>query len=323
MKIKVKAVLILFAWALIVSHASAYTIYGDIINVSSSTNGWQCPTCINLFGEPGTTVMIKYTNVNGTPIQTTTTTDALGSWHFDISDYVPFSLYSLDAVKGTYQSPTATWNFPDAGAVTSQYKGALTISDKPVVIRIIPSLPIINKGDSVIINITVEPNNNPVSGVQVYPNYGAWRLSLKNGGVSEGNFLNKASSTFWQNGTSTSGKHVIFGATLGMGSQSATNGTFATLNMSGTNNGTVNFTVDSIGIVSRFASRIRTIVYPASVKITQPWDINGDYVDNIQDLSIWNSYNATGVCPAAGYNRCLGTNKTDIMAHYGQKVNIS
>lgn len=280
----------------IASAMQLYTIYGDIVNMSGN-NG-------NGANEPGVDATILYNDSAGNPVQMTTASDQNGRYSFTISDYRLSDSYRITASKGSYVSPTVAGRIFPSEEGGSQYIGAVTISENAVIVRIVPNSPIINKGDPLLVNITVEPAGNVISGMQVFPSFTQSRIMVSD--TSEGNLFNRNSGSYFLNLTTLSGEHAIAG--LAFGTSTSSNGTFATLNTSGLNNGTANFTVNGLMFSSPKSSWTRAALYPLiNEKITTPADVDGNFVEgNIIDISIVNKFlgqTAPNLCPQY-YGRC-------------------
>lgn len=296
--------ILLAIFASITANAAAFGISGTVYDASTDSPAF------------GATVSLLYKNTTGVNMQSSTGTDSGGHYAFQISDYMPLTPYTINFSKGNLYGPEVRGTI--AGDETKI--NYVSISAVPVAIRSAPAVPIINKNDTVLINVTVEPLGNNITGMQAYYNLTNARLSFNS--ASEVNLFNRGITSAWGNQTSQ-GILQTFSLIIVPGAKVNANGTYGSFNMTGTNNGTANFTLRQIMLSSINNSWVRNTLYTARIIITQSWDLNGDYVDNIKDLAIWNSYNSTGICPALAYNRCSGTSKAEIMANYGKSVNTT
>ncbi len=288
----------------ITANAAAFSISGTVFDASIDSPA------------SGATVSLLYVDTTGANKQVSTGTDSGGSYSLTISDNMLPSPYTINFSKGNYYGPDVRGTI--SGDETEI--NYVSISRNPVKIRLVPAVPIINKNSTVLINVTVEPSGNNITGMQGFSNLSNARLSFNNAG--EGNLFNRGIASAWESRVSQN-VLLTYSVVLVPDAKVNTNGTYASFNITGTNNGTANFTLSQIMLSSPSSTWVRNTLYTTSVIITQPWDLNGDYVDNIKDLAMWNSYNSTGICPALAYNRCSGTNKTQIMANYGKTVNTT
>ncbi|MBU4579910.1 hypothetical protein KKB43_02745 [Patescibacteria group bacterium] len=342
--------------------AGSYTVHGTIVNSSD-------------LGEIGISAILVYTNVNNTSVQMTTTTANDGKYSFTVNNYLPNTTYNIRGIKGNYSSPIVSKTF---GPETSYNMADMVISLLPVRARITTPTPIINKGSPLLINIDMEVNGNAFAGIAYWlsynpkygqvtnmtegniiaRNYGAYFLNSSTGTDLDGTKIFAAVNLLHRDGKIKTRDNIWLGYNLSSGillmalinvstPWISTNGTLASYNLTTLNNGTMNITMNysnavpnSFQLVSGRPAWIRTELYTLSVKITQPCDINGDYVCNIKDLAILNSFmNKTGpnVCPVY-YGRCnidsiinatTGNMTVDIndknilMANYGKIVNTT
>ena len=258
-------------------HSLAYTatVSGEVFNASNQSNFYEFLGAT--IGEPDSLVSLWYDN-DGTQTMLTTTTAGDGSYSFNVVDFPPGGVFTINATKDRYRSSNQSRKFPDSDSDGTVRMGPVTIKDIPVIFSIMPNRTIINKNESVRHTVEIQ-NNYATVGIAVWPNY---TRAMSTDFIEGDLFVKNQSSNpdyrgfwFW-NGTTLYNEHIVISVVLGPTTKAVDNGTFFTSNATGNKNGTMSLVLNGIQIADSFISFARFIVNSGTVMVTFPPDVNGD-----------------------------------------------